>query len=270
MNDICVGLVIFHSVVGDIHFNLDRMAKWVIKARQEGADVVCFPEMNISGYSIKSVEMLKPEIISGPVTNRLSEMAGAEKIAILAGMAEKDSKDGVYASHVLAKPDGFLWVYRKLHISPPEQGIFLPAEDVHLFCLNGVSCGIQLCYDAHFPELSTIMALKGADVIFFPHASPRRTPEEKYASWMRHLPARAYDNSVFVMACNQTGDNGQGLNFPGLSLAIGPDGKVIEKDIGGKESLLLIHLKAKDLEFVRSNRMHYFLPNRRQDIYKLI
>ncbi len=267
MNDIGVGLVIFNSVAGDIESNLDRMSKWVIKAGQEGADVVCFPEMNISGYSIVSPDALKPETIPGPVTNWLSAMARAEKIAILAGMAEKDSMGRVYASHVLAKPDGFLWVYRKLHIPPPEQGMFLQAEEVPLFSLNGVSCGIQLCYDTHFPELSTLMALNGVEVIFSPHASPRKTPEEKYASWMRHLPARAYDNSVFVMACNQTGENGQGLIFPGISLAIGPDGKVMKKDIGGKESLLVIHLKSKDLEFVRSNRMHYFLPNRRADIY---
>lgn len=267
MDDICVGLVIFRSVVGRIRNNLDRMVPWVSRAAAAGADAVCFPEMNISGYSSQSTAILKPEQLPGPTSNTLTALAKRENIAILAGMAETDGK-GIYASHILATPDGRVGVYRKLHIAPPEQGLFSPAGQVPVFCIKGVMCGVQLCYDAHFPELSTVMALKGADVIFFPHASPRGTPEEKYASWMRHLPARAYDNGIFVLACNQTGDNGQGLDFPGLALAVGPDGHVLEKDIGGNENLLLIRLKAERLASVRNHRMRYFLPNRRPELYR--
>jgi len=242
------------------------MAKWVSLAGEAGADVVCFPEMNISGYSVQSAGILKPERIPGLTSDRLSALAKGEKIAILAGMAEIDD-GGLYASHILATPDGKIGVYRKVHIPPPEQGMFSPADQVPVFPIKGVSCGVQLCYDAHFPELSTRMAVKGADVIFFPHASPRGTPEEKYASWMRHLPARAYDNGIFVLACNQTGDNGQGLQFPGIAMALGPDGRLLKKDSGGNESLLLIHLKAKDLASVRNHRMRYFIPNRRPELY---
>ena len=268
MNDICVALVIFRSSVGQVCDNLDRMAKWVCMAGQAGADVVCFPEMNISGYSVQSTGIMKPERIPGPTSDRLSALAKMEKIAILAGMAEIDGAGHLYASHILATPDGQIGVYRKLHIPPPEQGVFSPAGQIPVFPIKGVLCGVQLCYDIYFPELSTLMAEKGADVIFFPHASPRGTPEEKYASWMRHLPARAYDNGIFVLACNQTGDNGQGLHFPGIALAIGPDGRILEKDVGGNESLLMIHLKAESLASVRNHRMRYFLPNRRPELYR--
>jgi predicted amidohydrolase len=267
MNDICVALVIFRSSVGQVRYNLDRMEQWVSMAGEAGADVVCFPEMNISGYSVQSAAIMNPEPIPGPASDRLSELANGEKIAILAGMAEIDGT-GLYASHILATPDGRIGVYRKLHIPPPEQGIFSPAGQVPVFPIKGVLCGVQLCYDAHFPELSTLMAEKGADVIFSLHASPRGTPEEKYASWMRHLPARAYDNGIFVLACNQTGENGQGLHFPGLALAIGPDGRILKKDIGGNESMLVIHLKAESLASVRNHRMRYFLPNRRPELYR--
>jgi N-carbamoylputrescine amidase len=267
MNDIRVALVIFQSSVGQIRDNLDRMVMWVCMAKAAGADVVCFPEMNISGYGVQSAGILKPERIPGPTSDRLTALAKGENIAILAGMAETDGA-GLYASHMLATPDGQLGVYRKLHIPPPEKGIFSPAGLVPVFPIKGVLCGVQLCYDAHFPELSTLMAVKGADVIFFPHASPNGTPEEKYASWMRHLPARAYDNGIFVLACNQTGDNGQGLHFPGIAMVLGPDGRLLQKDIGGGENLLLIDLKAEDLAFVRNHRMRYFLPNRRPESYR--
>jgi N-carbamoylputrescine amidase len=112
------------------------------------------------------------------------------------------------------------------------------------------------------------MALDGAEVIFMPHASPRGTPGEKRDSWMRHLPARAFDNAVFIVACNQTGDNGAGLAFPGLAVAIGPDGRVIAATADGQEGLLVADLDAERLAAVRSHPMRYFLPNRRPDVYR--
>jgi N-carbamoylputrescine amidase len=111
------------------------------------------------------------------------------------------------------------------------------------------------------------MAVKGADMIFIPHASPRGTPGEKYRSWMRHLPARAYDNSLFIIACNQTGKSEKGLEFPGIALILGPSGEVIDKEISGKECMMVTDLKAEDLDRVRSHRMRYFLPNRRPELY---
>ena len=84
---------------------------------------------------------------------------------------------------------------------------------------------------------------------------------------MRHLPARAYDNSLFIIACNQTGKNKKGLSFPGIAVIIGPSGKVIAKDLSGKEGMLVVDLMAKDLDRVRSHRMRYFLPNRRPELY---
>jgi N-carbamoylputrescine amidase len=136
-----------------------------------------------------------------------------------------------------------------------------------LFETKEVRFGIQLCYDAHFPELSTQMALKGADIIFIPHASPQGTPQEKYQSWMRHLPARAYDNSTFVVACNQAGKNEKGLDFPGIALIVGPSGKVVAKDLSGKEGMLVADLEAGEMDRVRNNRMHFFLPHRRPELY---
>jgi N-carbamoylputrescine amidase len=134
--------------------------------------------------------------------------------------------------------------------------------------MSGVKLGMQLCYDAHFPELSTCMAVAGADILFMPHASPRGTTAEKYNSWMRHLSARAFDNGVFIVACNQTGNNQNGLQFPGVAVMIGPDGQVTDKRLSEKDDILVADLKSEDLAAVRTHRMRYFLPNRRPDIYQ--
>ncbi|QTA92408.1 nitrilase-related carbon-nitrogen hydrolase [Desulfonema magnum] len=266
MKDIRIAAIISQSFAGKTADNLDGMVKWIKAAKKEGAAVVCFPEMNVTGYSVCQDIKDAAEPVPGSVTDHLSYLAEDQDIVILAGMAEKDENGLIFASHLVVKPEGNFDVYRKLHIAPPERPVFSAGDKVPLFEACGVKFGIQLCYDAHFPELSTLMALKGAEVIFIPHASPRGTPREKYESWMRHLPARAYDNSFFVIACNQTGENGKGLHFPGVAVVIDPAGKIMEKDVSGGENMVVAELKADVLTGVRNNKMHFFLPNRRDDL----
>ncbi len=269
MEDIRIATVIFHSVVGETRRNLDAMIRWITASKDEGAALVCFPELNITGYSHLEEIKQAAEPVPGPITRELSDVSKSQGIVILAGMVEKDDKDRTYASHLVFKPDGVVGIYRKLHIAPPEKGIFTPGNAIPLFEAGSVKFGIQLCYDSHFPELATHMAVQGADVIFFPHASPKGTPGEKYRSWMRHLVARAFDNGLFVCACNQTGDNDKGLCFPGISVIIGPSGNIIKNNLSNMESLTVTDLKSEALNRVRNHRMRYFLLNRRPDLYDI-
>jgi len=268
MNDIRIAAVIFNSAVNRTSENLDRMASWIKQAKDQAAQLICFPELNITGYSTKPEIKDCAESIPGPVSACLVQMAHENQIVVLAGMAEKDEKGRIFASHLVVTPNSISGIYRKIHIAPPECSIFSPGNSVPLFEFDGVKVGIQLCYDAHFPELSTRMAVDGVDIIFMPHASPRGTPPEKLASWLRHLTARAFDNSVFIVACNQVGENQNGLDFPGLAVIVGPSGKILAQDTTGCEGLLVADLKSDDLSAVRNHRMRYFLPNRQPDLYE--
>lgn len=270
MKDIRIAAAVFNSRVDNPAANLERMAQWIKEAKKQGAAIVCFPELNVTGYTTGEDIRTAALHVPGPITRDLSRLAKSENMVILAGVAEKVKKDetgGLFASHLIIKPQGDIGVYRKLHISPPERSVFKPGDSIPLFEACGLKFGIQLCYDAHFPELTTRMAMKGADIIFMPHASPRGTPEEKYRSWMRHLPARAYDNGLFIVACNQTGENDKGLHFPGVAVLIGPSGEVIGNRLSDEEGMMVSDLKAEDLDNVRNHRMRYFLPNRRPEIY---
>ncbi len=267
MNDIRIAAVILNCPVGRIGDNLDHMASWVAAARKRGADLICFPEMNVTGYSTLKAIGNFTETVPGAISQSVLEMAREFKMVILSGLAEADAKGRVFASHLVTTPEGLAGTYRKIHIAPPEINVFSAGNTMPLFEIRGVQFGIQLCYDAHFPELSTHMATQGADVIFMPHASPRGTPTEKFNSWMRHLPARAFDNSLYVVACNQTGDNQAGLDFPGLGVIFDPAGRIIKKNTDGKEHMMVADLKTEELQKVRGHRMRYFLPNRRPDLY---
>ncbi|VEN72901.1 Nitrilase/cyanide hydratase and apolipoprotein N-acyltransferase [Candidatus Desulfarcum epimagneticum] len=264
MKDIRIALAPVASKKGAVLENIERMDPLVKGAGDSGAKIICFPELSVSGYSLGKdmAEAARP--VPGDVSQRLADMARRRGVAILAGLAEKGSQGRIFASHLAACPDGSLGVYRKTHIAPPERGVFSPGRKVPVFETSGVAFGIQLCYDAHFPGLSTQMAEKGVDVIFMPHASPRGDEKEKRRSWMRHLPARAFDNAVFVAAVNASGEYKKGVRFPGIALVIGPSGRALETRAAEPKGLVVADLKAKDLRAVRNSPMAYFLPHRRK------
>lgn len=267
MKDIRIATILSHSPVGEIDENLDRMKKWIQEAGKRNVHLICFPELNITGYSTQTDMGLHASPVKGKISETLLNLAVKKQIVILAGMVEIGRNKKCFASHFVFNSNGDIGVYRKLHIAPPEKEVFISGDQIPVFETDNIKFGIQLCYDAHFPELSTHMALSGVDIIFIPHASPRGTPERKFNSWMRHLPARAYDNSVFVVALNQTGNNGTGLYFPGVAIVIGPSGKVLDKKLCREESMMVTDLKGEDIQRVRDNRMHFFLPNRRTDLF---
>jgi N-carbamoylputrescine amidase len=267
MKDIRVAAITCEAPVGEIGANLHRTVDWTLKAKSAGAGLVCFPELNITGYCNRPGMAAIARDIPGDVTRTLSNLAASERITILAGMAEKNPNGKPYASHCVFTADGRMGIYRKVHIAVPEKETYTAGGAAPVFDAGGATIGVQLCFDAHFPELSARMTEKGAEVLFFPHASPRGTPQEKHASWMRHLTARAFDNSVFVIACNQAGENCNGLEFPGNAVAIDPSGEVMARDVTAEPSMLMVDLKASILNAVRSHPMRHFFPHRRPDLY---
>ncbi len=265
MKPVRAALAIQKSVPGQLRANLDACLELAATAARKGAEIVLFPELNLTGYTLDQRLISTASTIPGTLTEALRHASVENRITLLAGMAEKDA-GRLFATHVAAMADGTLGVYRKLHIPPPEKQIFTPGTAITTFHTSSVNFGIQICYDAHFPELSTRMALKGAEILFFPHASPRGTPQGKLDSWLRHLTARAFDNAVFVLACNQVGTHGSRRSFPGVAVAIGPDGNIISHLLAERDDLLIVDLDCALLEQIKGHRMRYFLPNRREDL----
>ncbi len=267
MEDLRVAAVSMLSAIGNKTENLSRMEPLVRKAAQGGAQAICFPELNISGYSLKKNAAEIAETIPGLSSEAVRQMAQKNEVLILAGLPEK--KDGkTFISHFAASPGGILGVYRKIHLSTVEEGTFEAGEECPIFRYGGTNFGIELCFDGHFPELSTILALKGAEVIFIPHASPRESAEEKRERWLRYLSARAYDNSVFVVACNPAGKTENGLAFPEAAVVLDPKGEVIASNPGEGEEVVWADLRKDSLLKVRENLHGFFLNRRRPEIYR--
>jgi predicted amidohydrolase len=269
MEDVTIGAVCMHAEPGQVDENLKTIERLAREAAANGADIVCFPECSLTGYSLDPEQGEGSSLSLAVAESLLKDIAGELGLVILAGLAEDSGRGEPFITQMVVGPEGFIGVHRKTHLGPPEKGIYRAADAIETLSFGGATVGIQLCWETHFPEISTTMALRGAEILFCPHASPRGTGEEKFLSWLRHLPARAFDNGVFVVACNQVGKTSAGFSFPGVAVAIGPDGRIDATYTGNEDGVLITSLESARLFNARQNRMKYFFPHRRPSLYKL-
>ena len=267
MKDLKIAAVCMHSETGEISKNLDRIEVFVSKASAIGVDLICFPELSISGYILKNPRNIYSQATCKEIIEKVAGMAKSKNMVIMAGLVEVSEGEKTYISQVVAGPHGLLGLHRKTHLSPQEKKSYDAGQKIAVFSHADVVFGLQLCYESHFPEISTVMALRGAEIIFFPHASPRGTTEEKIQSWLRHLTGRAFDNALFVVACNQVGKTREGLSFPGGAVALNPAGRIIVRYAKKQENMVVADLKMDEIREMREHRMKYFIPNRRPELY---
>jgi len=267
VDDLKIAAVCMQSIPGEVDNNLDRIEVMAREASANRADFVCFPELSVTGYIQESPGRVYGHEDMETIVDRLVRIARDTRIVLMAGLIEVVNEGNPYIAQIIAGPQGLIGSYRKTHLGPTETTIYRPGQKIDVFRAGKTTFGVQLCYEGHFPEISTQMALMGADIVFIPHASPRGKPEEKLRSWKRHLPARAFDNGLFVIACNQVGGTAGGLSFPGVAVIFGPDGRLSAHYVGERENILYAQLRDEILQDVRKHRMRYFLPERRPALY---
>ena len=265
MERVRISMVCMNSRLGDIAGNSATILKYARLAKETGSDIVCFPEMSLTGYSMpRSLDYaLSPD---SPEVKRIVEASRDLNLCIIFGFAEV----GGHITQAVAENGELLGIYRKTHLGQNEKNYASPGDSLPVFRTSKATIGIQLCLESHFPEISGTYATKGADIIFMPHASGLN-PERRRLTWNKVLPARSYDNTVFVATCNQVGDNGIGTVFTGGAAILDVRGDIIAEDYSG-ECILTADLDGKLQHELRTDgnrdmRSLYFLNRRRPDIY---
>jgi len=252
---------------GDADRMVSRIRTLVGRLGNEGVDLFCFPEACLTGYSVgQEVHRWAQDLTAQPI-RAVREVALHHRAHILVGLMERTAAGTFHLTHLALSPDGEMAVYRKAHLSPQEKRIFTPGDQPGLFPLEHALGAVALCYETHFPEWIARLALLGAEILCFPSASPHESPCEKKERWLRYLPARAYDNSAFAVACNQAGNNGAGLSFPGVAMVIDPKGRTLAVEEGEEEAIAVATLNAEEISRVRSHPMAFFLGQRRAELY---
>lgn len=265
-----IALVQMNAKLAETEINLNKMESFIREAARQRVDIICFPELCVQGYS-SSISESTAENIPGPSSGRITDMAHRYSLVVLAGLAEVSSTGKPYISQLVAYPDGKLSKYRKTHLGSSEQANYTPGSELPVFNYAKLKFGVQICWDLHFPEVTTILSLKGAELIFAPHASPTIAGDRREI-WLKYLPARAYDNTVFVAACNLVGEDGAGHSFCGGALVIDPKGNIVAESFNKREELLVADLSPGIINNIRrrestSMSNNFFLDGRRPELY---
>ena len=265
MDRIRVSVVCANFRVGELERNCGTIIDFSRKAAESGSDIVCFPEMSLSGYAMpKSFDLCLSK--DSPEIGGIVDLSGELDLAIVFGFAE----EGNFISQAVAEKGKLIGIYRKTHLGQNEKPCAAPGAELPVFGLSKADIGIQLCVESHYPEISGTYGVKGADIILMPHASGLNA-ERRRATWNKVLPARAYDNTVFVAACNQFGDNGAGTRFSGGACFLDCRGNLISEDFSG-ECMLTADLDGTEQDELRTDgnrdmRTLYYLDRRRPELY---
>ena len=148
-----------------------------------------------------------------------------------------------------------------------EKFYFTPGDALPIFEVDGVRFGIQICYDRKFPEGSRALAVQGAEIIFMPICAATYGENElRGNTWELPLQGRAYENGVFVVAVNRSGDE-NGRRHIGKSMIVSPVGASVMAVAGVDEPQLLV----QELDLAEVAVAQKSLPwwrDRRPDLYK--
>lgn len=265
-----LALVQSAPVKGDAEANLAAMADWTERAAGQGAELVCFPELSVCGYSRTGVENLA-EAVPGPSSRCLQNMAAKHRIAVLAGLIEQAGAH-FYITHLVVCPDGKVWRYRKTHLGQREREVFKAGDALPVFTLDfgrdaPLKIAVGLCYDLHFPELAAAYAVQGAQLLLAPHASPH-DGGQRLELWKRYLGARAYDNTLYVAACNHVQALKQGGYSGGMGVWDYRAGGLLAQRTEAGEGMLVADLDLAGLGRSRALGRTFFLKDRRPELYR--
>ena len=238
-----------------IQENEKLIMSYCAAAVAKGAHLICFPEMALIGYSFEDLSerlLQQKQVIKG-----LHQFSKETGLSIIIGGIEADEGQYYIAQFVIDKE---IDSYRKIHIGQKERSFVVSGDTIKVFDCQGIKLGLILCYDGHFPELVTIMAEKGAQLILNPSASPNKA-ERRVAMWRKYLIARAYDNRLWVAATN--------LRFKGKGggiLVVDGDGQEVAASTEDKDDMIIFDYVPGTYSST-SMMKRDFKIDRRQDIY---
>jgi predicted amidohydrolase len=236
----------------DTAANLKRMLDLVAKRRPS---LALFPEMWLTGYSVRDRVIELAEPADGPSVEAASKAAAKAKTTVVFGFPEKarGQRGAIYNSAAVCTPDGEVGVYRKWFLpnfGPYEEKVhFHKGAQVPVFETPFGTLGLQICYDLFFPELAKVSCLKGADIV----ANISASPITARALFERIIEARAVENAVFFAYVNRVGTD-LGLVFAGGSALIGPRGQELQALPLVKEGLIDREVDLEDTDLARPFR----------------
>ena len=218
-----VSCVQMDMALGKPEENFALAEKLILQAAEKKPDVIVLPETWNVGFFPKEHLAEHSDRDCSAVKERIGALAEKLRINIVAGSVANVRDGKVYnTACVFDRTGECIAQYDKTHLFSyqDEDKFYTPGDSLCTFSLDGVKCGLVICYDIRFPELTRTLALRGVEVLFVPAQWPavRRYP------WETLLAARAIENQFFVAACNSCASDTQ---CGGSSRILDPFGAVL-------------------------------------------
>jgi predicted amidohydrolase len=218
---------------GRVEENRQKALGFAAEALGRKADVILFHEEMLVGYAENLRALAEP--VDGPTTKAFQELLKGTRSLIIYGLTERDHDD-YYISAPIVSAEGMVANYRKTHLWWKAEGLrhepsfYKPGNELVTFDIKGTKCGIMICYDGDFPEMTRSYAILGCSVLFWMNNRGSRGHQE--------VTDLARQNSMIIPAACCCGMNEMGYSCPGGSNITGPKGELIT-DIWDKEGIIM-------------------------------
>ena len=240
--------------VGNKKRNLEVIEKRVKQAKKAGAELIAFPELSLTGYTVRDrAYELAETVPKGNSMREIERIAKNQNVHIIFGAIERSSRTGavLYNSAVLVGPKGYVGKYQKMYLPThsvfEEKRYFRPGYQADVFDTEVGKIGMIICYDIYFPEIARLLCLKGANLIICISASP----SVRKGFFETLTAARAIENGVFLAYVNLAGIE-DGLQFWGGSRIIAPSGSIISQARYDVDDLIHATIDYSDMNRVRA------------------
>ena len=286
-NKLKVGLVQQAVASNDKNQNWEKSAKQVAKLAADGCELVLLQELHSTLYFCQEENtdyFDLAETIPGPATDYFAELAAKHNIVLVTSLFEKRGS-GLYhnTAVVFDRQAGMVGKYGKMHI-PDDPGFyekfyFTPGDlGFEPIDTSVGRLGVLVCWDQWYPEAARLMAMAGADMLFYPTAigwdntDTADERERQFNAWQTIQRSHAVANSVPVIVANRTGFEASpvagdpGIQFWGQSFITGPQGEVLAQASSDKEETLMVELDLARTEKVK--RIWPYFRDRRIDEYQ--
>lgn len=282
-----VGLVQQSIADNDKATNWQKSAKQIRHLAEQGCELVMLQELHSTLYFCQQedVDVFDlAETIPGPATDFFGDLAKELNIVLVTSLFEKRGS-GLYhnTAVVFDRQRGMAGRYRKMHI-PDDPGFYekfyFTPGDTDGFKPIDTSVGrlgVLVCWDQWYPEAARLMAMAGADILFYPTAigwDKNDTSEEQKRqcdAWITIQRSHAVANSVPVIVANRVGfepspiTDDPGIAFWGNSFIAGPQGEILAQASDDKEETLMVELDMQRTENIK--RIWPYFRDRRIDAY---
>jgi predicted amidohydrolase len=251
MNMLNIALVQMRCEKGAIDANLTTIQVSLQEAISRKVDIICFPEMSITGYIDPTRQPEAIVRLDGPEVARFATMTNSAAITAIAGIVEANPKGKPFITQIVAHAGKLLDYYRKKTIITDEVARFAPGATTTVFTHPKATCGLAICADIENPAVFAANAAQGARIIF-EAAAPGLYGEQATRNWQTgynwwhgechvKLGQYAHDHQVYIAVATQAGRT-INEDFPGGGYIFGPDGSCLYETPDWSENTLYAQL----------------------------